>query len=70
MLKTTKSLDEPVSSRNNNSKSASNKNDNSKLVSERNDGDGKVDGYGVGESSIEYAKESGKSKSEKKTSKS
>ena len=75
MLKTTGSPDEPVSSRNNSSKSAFSKNNDNKPVSKKNDGNGKVDRFGIGGNSVEHAKKSGKlsksgkSKSEK-TSKS
>ena len=61
MLKTTKSLDKPASSRNNGSRPAS----------KWNDSNGEVDGFGVGENDMEHAKKSeklfksGKSKSEK-----
>ena len=75
MLKMTGSLDKPVSSRNNGSRSAFSRNNNSKPASRKNNGNGKIDRFGVGGNGVEYAKKSGKlsklgkSKSEK-TSKS
>ena len=60
MLKTT---NEPVSSKNDGSRSAFTRNGDSKPVSWRNDGDGEVDGFGGG--GIEYTKKSGKSQSQK-----
>ena len=60
MLKTT---NEPAASKNNGSKSVSSRNNNSRPASRRNDGNGKIDGFGG--NGVEYAKKSGKSKSQK-----
>ena len=71
MLKTIKSLDKLVPSRNNGSKSASNKNNDGRPTSRKNDSNSEVNGFGVSRNSIEHAKKSrklfksGKSKSEK-----
>ena len=65
MLKTTKSPDKPALSKNNGSRSASSRNNNSKPLFERNTGNGKVNGYGVSDDGIEYAKKSEKSKGKK-----
>ena len=61
----TESSDKPVLSRNNGSRSASNKNDNKKPASEKNNGNGKVNKFDISRNKVEYAKKSGKLKSEK-----
>ena len=71
MLKTTKLLDKPISSKNDGSKSASNKNNNNKPASRWNNGNVKINRFDVGRNSIENTKKSRKllklekSKSEK-----
>ena len=65
MLKTTGSPDKPAPSRNNGSRLASNRKNNSRPASGKNDGNGKINGFGVSGNSVEHAKKSGKSKSEK-----
>ena len=60
MLKITRSLDEPASSRNNGSKLTSNKNDNTRLASGNNNGNSEVDRFG--DNGVKYVKKSGKSK--------
>ena len=60
MLKTTKSSDKPVSSRNDSNKLTFGKNNNSKLVFRKNNSNSKVNEYGIGENGVEYAKKSGK----------
>ena len=65
MLKTTESPNKPTPSRNNGSRSAFSRNNNSRPTSGKNDGNGEVDRYGVSGNSVEHAKKSGKSKSEK-----
>ena len=60
MLKTTGLFNKPVPSKNNSSRSASSKNNNSKPVFGRNNDNNKVDRFGVGKNSMEYAKKSEK----------
>ena len=60
MLKTTRSPNEPASSRNNGSRSASGRNNNSKPVSRKNDSNSEVDRFGVSGNGMKYAKKSGK----------
>ena len=69
MLKTIRSLDKLAPSRNNSSRSVFSKKNNSKLASRKNNGNNEVDGFDIGENSIEYAKKSEKlSKSRKSKS--
>ena len=69
-MKTTRSPNEPASSRNDGNRSAFNRNDNSRSASGKNNSNGKVDEYGVGRNGMEHAKKSGKlSKSRKSKSK-
>ena len=70
MLKTTGSLVKPASSRNNGSRSASSRNDNSRPAFGGNDSDSKINGVGVGENGVEYAKKSEKTSKSRKLSKS
>ena len=75
MLKTTRSPDEPASSRNNGSRSAFSRSNDSRLAFGKNDGNSEVNGFGVDGNGVEHTKKSGKlSKSgiskSKKTSKS
>ena len=77
ILKTTRSLDKPTSSKNNGSRLASNKNNNNEPALRKNNGNSEIDRFGVNRNSMEYAKKSenlsksgklfksGKSKSEK-----
>ena len=71
MLKTTRLLNKPVSSKNNSSKLAFNRNNNNRLAFKKNYGNDEVDRFGVGKNSIKYAKKLeklfklGKSKSKK-----
>ena len=62
MLKTTRSLDKPTSSRNNSSKPASSRNDGSRLASKRNNGNGEIRFDG---DSVEHVKKSRKLKDQK-----
>ena len=69
MLKTTRSFDKPVPSRNYGSKSASNRNNDNRLTSGKNDSNSKVNRFGVGRNDMKHAKKLGKLfKSEKSKS--
>ena len=54
-----------ASGRNNSNKLASNKNDNSSLISKENNGNNEIKRFGISGNSMEYAKKSEKSKSQK-----
>ena len=70
MLKTTRSSDKLIPSRNNGNRSASSKKDDRKPVCGRNNNDGEVNGFSVGRNGIKHVKKSGKlSKSGKSKSK-
>ena len=60
MLKTTRSLDKPVPSRNNGSKSAFNRNDNSRLVFGRNNSNSNANRFSVDRNYVKHTKKSEK----------